>query len=141
MTIKTRKEVREALGALLSTEMAGAGNPVQAVYDYLKGTFDGQSPVVVVGSAGIEGAPMTFQGSRATYYFSILTFVTREGEETAEDALDEVAQKLFEVMAANRRKTGDWQFWGYDGRSRIEPASVGGDPYWMEMTPVMVEVF
>ena len=120
--------------------MTGAGNPVQAVYDYLKGTFDGQSPVVVVGSAGVEGAPMTFQGSRPTYYLTVLAFVTREGEEVAEDALDEVAQKLYQVMEGNRR-TGDWQFWGYDGRSRIEPASVGGDPYWMEMTPVVVEAY
>jgi len=140
VSIKTRKEIREALGTLLSAEMTGTGNPVQAVYDYLKGTFNGQSPVVVVGSAGMESEPMTFRGSQVTYCFVILTFVTREGEEVAEDALDEVAQALYQVVEENR-KTTEWQFWGYDGRSRIEPASVGGDPYWMEMTPVVMEVY
>ena len=140
MSITTRKGAREALGALLGSEMTGAGNPVQAVYDYLKSTFDGQSPVVCVGSEGVEAVPMTFQGSRPSYFFSILTFVTRAGEEVAEDALDEVAQALYEVVEANR-KTDDWKFIAYDGRSRVEAATVGGDPYWMEVTPVRMEVY
>jgi len=140
VAIKTRQEVREALGVLLNAGLVGTGLPVQAVYDYMKGTFDGQSPIVVVGSAGVEGEALTFQGSKATYFYEVLSFVAREGEEVAEDALDQVAQKLYQVIEANR-KTGNWQWIGFAGRSKVVPAAVGGDPYWMEVLPVEVKVY
>lgn len=125
--------------------MVGAGNTCQAAYDYMKTTFDGQSPVIVIGSSGTLPTGMTFEGWKLSYYYDIIALIARESEaeyteEDADDALDDVAQELMETLQANR-KTADWQCLEFDGPSVPAPASVGGDPYWMEITPVLVHVY
>lgn len=59
--VTNRETVRDAFTTLLSTALVGSGLPVQAVYGYKIGDFQGQSPIVIVGlqvlSAVIEGLP------------------------------------------------------------------------------------
>lgn len=142
MAIKTRKQIREELGTTLTTALTGVGNPVQAVFDYFKSTFGGKSPVVVIGSSSILGEELTFTSWRATYGFDIVTFVAREDEEVAEDALDDVAQALYETLETNRGGgDANWQSLAYEAPSGVTPATIGGDPYWMEVTPVIIEVY
>ena len=144
MAIKTRKETREQLGSVLSTALTGAGNPAQALYDYMKSTFDGQSPVIAVGSSGLGVNDVQEFGGNwfPVYYYEILTFVARESdEEAAEDELDTVAQELYETLETNQYNAGYWEALTYMGRSDVVPTNVGGDPYWMETTTVAIEVF
>jgi hypothetical protein len=145
MAVKTRKEVREQLGSVLSTALTGVGNPAQAVYDYMKSSFDGQSPVVAIGSGGTQAHidVQQFGGDWfPVYWFEILSFVVRdEDEENAEDTLDTLSQNLYETLETNTYLAGYWERLSYGERSTIAPASVGGDPYWLETTEVMVEVF
>lgn len=146
MAVKTRKEVREQLGSVLSTALTGDGNPVYEVHDYMKSTFDSHSPVLAIGSSGLVANPEVQQfgpsGWFPTYYFELLTFVARKGDEMAsEDELDEVAQALYETLETNQVLDGWWAALSYGDRSTIEDAMVGGEPYWMEITPIMVEVY
>lgn len=139
MANKTRKQTREAIGAMLNSAMVGAGKTCEASFDYLPPKFEGKSPVICIGSGGTLGMPYTLQGLRPVYHFEIIAFVAREDEQDSEDELDNVSQELYNTLEANI-STANWESIDYDGRSEIAPANVGGDPYWMEVTPVMVTV-
>lgn len=139
MANKTRKQVREAIGVMLAAAMVGAGKTCEASFDYLPPKFEGKSPVICINSGGTLGMPYTLQGLRPAYYYEIVAFVAREDEQDSEDELDNVAQELYDTLEANI-KTTDWESIDYDGRSEILPANVGGDPYWMEATPVVATV-
>jgi hypothetical protein len=141
MAIKTRKQVREQLGSLLSSALTGVGNPAQAVYDYLKSSFDGQSPVVVIGSSGFNASEQDFTNWYATYDYEILVFVAREDTQLADDYLDQTTQKLYETLQANRILSGWWDDLAWADPSQIVPAAPGGDPYWMEAVLVRVTVY
>lgn len=145
MAIKTRKQGREALGALLDSELAGAGKPVQVVYPYLVEDFQAQSPTMAVASAGMRGEPFTFAALRPQFAYNVLTFVTRTSggngiEQAAENTLDEVAQALFVVVSANK-KTADWECLQYDeGMSQLVAwTSETGGKYWLEITRFMMQ--
>jgi len=141
MTIKTRKEVREHLGSLLSSALVGTGKPAQAVYDYLKSSFDGQSPVVVIGSSGFNAQEQDFTNWFATYDYEVLVFVAREDTQLADDYLDQTTQKLYETLQTNRVLSGYWDDLVWADPSQIVPAVVGGKPYWMETVLVRVTVY
>lgn len=141
MTIKSRKEVREQLGSLLSSALVGSGKPAQAVYDYLKSSFDGQSPVVIVSSSGFDGQVQTTTNWFATYDYEILVFVAREDTQLADDYLDETTQDVYETLRDNQQLAGYWNKLEWLDSTTIVPASVGGDPYWMEPIPVRVWVY
>jgi len=137
MTRQSRKTIREQLASTLSTALTGAGNPAQVVYDHLKEDFSGQSPVVCVASAGTLPVEQSHTQWHAAYDMEIIIFVVREDEETAEDALDDVAETLFTTLEAN--KSGDyWRALDFGTPSQIQPAVVGGEPYWMEPLTVTV---
>ena len=142
--MKTRQQVREQLGVVLTDALTGAGNPVQDVYDYLKSTFDGHSPVVCIGSSGTGRNEIEQFGGDwfPVYFYELLVFVARDDDEaSAEDVLDQVAQKLFETLETNQYLAGWWDKLDYVSNSEVTPAVVGGDPYWMEAVVVRVEVF
>jgi hypothetical protein len=140
MTRQTRKTARVQMGAVLNTALTGDGNPVQAVYDHLKEDFQGQSPVVVVASAGTRPLPQSHTHWRAEYNLEIIIFAVRENEEVAEDALDDVAEALFAALETNRT-TDYWRDLTFGTPSDVLPATVGGEPYWMEPLTVTVHSY
>jgi hypothetical protein len=142
MSRSTRKECRERLGVLLSASVAGTDNPAQVVYDHLKEDFGGRSPVVCVGSSSVRVEQLSFgddteENYGGEYGLEIMVFAAREDEEVAEDALDDVMEAVFKVLAANK-DSNKWDDIGFSQASSIVPADVGGEPYWMEVLPITV---
>jgi hypothetical protein len=128
----------------LGDAVVGAGKPAQALYGYVVGDFEGQSPVVVVASAGTDPGRLTARGSQLRYFFDILVFVLRGtsgtdyDEEDADSQLDTVADAVEDWLADNQRGD-DWESIEV-GRSTIEAQTVGGAQYWMERTPLTITV-
>jgi hypothetical protein len=121
----------------MNSTIVGTSNPAQAAYDHLKEDFQGQSPVVCVGSAGMRPIAAPPGGWGAYYQLEILMFVAREDEEVSEDALDDVAEAVFGMFEDNKAVT-EWRAVEFETMSNILPVVVGGDPYWMETLPVVV---
>ena len=147
-----REAVRDAVATLLEDGLTGTGNPVQAVYNHQVGDFAGQSPVVVVSSAGSGRPAMTFSGNRATFWLNVHVFVLYSdegdwGEDDAEDRLDLIEADIAGIVDTNRGPTDDWQKLGYGermsgaGRSQTGAVVVGGLEYRTELIPLQAEVF
>lgn len=141
----SRHTVRDAMTTLLQTALVGTGLPVAAVYGYQVGDFAGQSPVVVVSSAGSRRGRMTRFGSRATFYLLISTFVVYSdgaswGEDDAEDAIDAIEALLADVIDDNQ-VTSNWQALDYSDRSQRISVEIGGNEYIYEAVELSVEVF
>jgi hypothetical protein len=141
----SRHTVRDAMTTILQAALVGAGLPVAAVYGYQVGDFAGQSPVVVVSSAGSRRIRMTRAGSRATFYLLISTFVLYSdgatwGEDDAEDAIDAIEALLADVIDDNQ-VTANWQALDYSDRSQRISVEIGGEEYIYEAVEIAVEVF
>lgn len=93
-SISNRKDARKSLETALKT-ITG----FQAVYDHLPKGFDGQSPVCTIDAVSqypdLASAPGT-----ETFQFAVGVWVRRTDAGTAEDALDDLAQDVAEVVAA-----------------------------------------
>lgn len=140
-----RETVRDAMAALLQTALVGTGLPAQAVYAYRVGDFNGQSPVVVVSSAGSERPRMTSAGGRTSVYLQVDTFVLYSdegtwGEDDADDRLDLLEKTIAETLHANQ-DTAAWDAVDYAARSERIDVEVGGLEYAREMIPLRVEVY
>ena len=140
-----RETSRDALATLLDTALTGVGNPVQTVYNYQIGDFQGQSPVVVVSSGGTERTPYTFEGDRATFHLNIFVFVLYDdegdwGEDDAEDRIDLIEKDIAETLESNQRTT-NWESIQYSAGTTVDSVEIGGDEYRREVIPVVVEVF
>ena len=141
----SRHTVRDAMTTLLQTALVGTGLPVAAVYGYQVGDFAGQSPVVVVSSAGSRRVRMTRSGSLATFYLLISTFVVYSdgaswGEDDAEDAIDAIEALLADVVD-DYQVTANWQALDYSDRSQRISVEIGGNEYIYEAVEIAVEVF
>ncbi len=146
MAIKTRKQCRGQLGSVLDTALTGEGNPAQDVYDYLKSDFNHQSPIVTVGSEGLEAFEQDFEHWHPVYKYSINVYVTRNTatdytEEDVEDTLDDVTQAIYETLETNRVLAGWWGDLAWLEPSAVVPVTVGGDPYWWESVVVGIAVY
>jgi hypothetical protein len=140
-----RETVRDAMAALLNTALVGTGLPVQAVYAYRVGDLGGQSPVVVVSSAGSERPRMTAAGGRTTVLLQVDVFVLYSdegtwGEDDAEDRLDLIEKTIAETLHDNQVTT-NWQAVDYAARSERVDVEIGGLEYAREMIPLRVEVY
>ena len=140
-----RETVRDAMAALLNTALVGTGLPVQAVYAYRVGDLGGQSPVVVVSSAGSERPRMTAAGGRTTVLLQVDVFVLYSdegtwGEDDAEDRLDLIEKTIAETLHDNQVTT-NWQAVDYAARSERVDVEVGGLEYAREMILLRVEVY
>lgn len=139
-----RETVRDALLTLLSAALTGASNPAQAVYGYLVGDFQGQSPVVVVSSAGSQREPFQLKGQRNLLYFNIYVFVlfddpdTGWDEDDAEDRIDLIEKEIADVVIDNR-KTANWTHIRLEGRSTVDSMQIGGSEYRREVMTVRIE--
>lgn len=140
-----RETVRDAMAALLNTALVGTGLPVQAVYAYRVGDLGGQSPVVVVSSAGSERPRMTAAGGRTTVLLQVDVFVLYSdedtwGEDEAEDRLDLIEKTIAETIHSSQ-VTANWQAVDYAAQSERVDVEVGGLEYAREMILLRVEVF
>ena len=145
-----RAEVRTEFAALLTAGLTGPNGPAQAVYRYRVGDFAGQTPVVVLGSAGSERKRMSFKGHHAAYWLDLFVFVLYNlkdpagavlwSEQQAEDQLDQIEQLIGLLLDGNQ--TGaSWKAIDYDGRSQIDIVPEGGLPYLREFIPMRFATF
>lgn len=149
MAATNRATVRKALAGLLSTELTGAGKPAQAVYDYKVGDFEGQSPVVLVTSAG-SGRKHASYTTAYQNEFNLLVQVwvlyadpgAGWSEADAEDCIDLLEKSIAEVLAGHKSYAGPpgWFSIDYNGPSQIIEGNLGGSDYLIELIPVKVEV-
>lgn len=147
MSITNRETKRDALATLLSAALVGAGKPAQAFYGYKVGDFAGQSPVVVLSSAGTEPEQRAVSSRQKNlFYFIIYTFTlyaeegTDWGEDDAEDRVDLLEKTTRETLADNR-SNDDWAFIGYDGRSTVDSVIIAGEEYQRESIPLFMECY
>lgn len=146
MTAANRATVRAAFASLLNTALVSSGSGiVQAVYAYRAGDFGGQSPVVVVTSAGSLRERYTFQGTKPSYLLDTFVFVAySEGDtswdaEDSEDALDDIEAKIAEVLDSNQR-TANWNGLTQEGPSNArEDVDIGGVAYRREVITIRVD--
>lgn len=143
----SRKVIREAFGALLDAALAGSGNPVQTVYDYVATDFGGTSPVVALGAAGSARTLAGRGGTQARHYLDAMIFVLRGEagnatytEAEADDRLDEIEAALLAVIEANQ-DNANWDAVDYAGQSTIDAVEIGGEQYWMERIPLQFDVY
>lgn len=147
MTATNRETGRDALVSLLTTPLIGTGKPAQALYGYLKGDFQGQSPVVVVTSAGTGTEKRAVTSKvKNEFYFVVHTFTlyavegTDWGEDDTEDRCDLLEKTIRETIAANVN-TANWAFIEIDGRSSIDSVIIGGEEYRHEAIPIRMEKY
>jgi hypothetical protein len=137
----SRSTARLALGTLLSSALTGA----QAVYAYPRATFDGQSPVVSIGSMGTRREAYTYNDTLPTFRYNIHVFVLYQdatagwGEDDAETALDTMEAAIDAVLIANQ-ETANWQNIQYAGQTTVSNIILGGLTYRHETIPVEIEV-
>ena len=144
MSVTTRDTIRDAVAAMLESELTGSG-PVAAVYGYQRSKLAGESPVQTVTSAGSERKPSGYAETGARFFLTLTTFVlhskAEEGwtEEMAEAALDAIEGATAEALLSHQQ-TADWQNIQYAARSVVETViSLDGFVYRRETTPILVE--
>jgi hypothetical protein len=144
----SRETVRDALSDLLHTTLVGSGKPAQNQYGYPIADFAGQSPIVVVSSAGASRDQQTLSTRRKSFFFfNIIVFVLYADpasswtEADAEDALDTIEAAIDQTIAANLTNGTTWADLGYDGRTRTGNATIASTQYRYEVIPVKAEVF
>lgn len=138
-----RETLRDALAALLTTALVGTGLPAQHVYGYPIGDFGGDSPVVVVESAGSERVRETTSSKwRDWFYLNVFVFVlcvdprsTTWKEDSAEDALDLIEKKIADALIDNT-DAGSLNCFEPAGKSTPDHIVIGGNDYRRELVPV-----
>lgn len=122
----SRKLYRQLLASEIGTALTNA-NLVQAVYGYRIGNFNGQSPVVIVTSAGSDRR-QEITGSvdaEVELLFAVDVFVLYADkasswtEANAEDAIDDIEQTV-----------ADWVLTNANGIARTE----AGQTSWFDLT-------
>lgn len=138
-----RKDVRSAWATLISSGVSSA----QSVYGYQRGDLQGETPVVVMYSAGIDRSPLTPQGSQAPYHLNTDIYVLYNdpdsdyGEDDAEDMLDDIESQIATVVEDNRANTPTWGHLSYSGESVVVKVQLGGDTYLWESIPLIFRVY
>ncbi len=147
MTDVTNPEtIRDAIATLLENALTGTGKPVQAVYNYEAADFSGQSPVIVVVSAGDDFERRTVGARfRGNVYLDVMSFVLYADSSwtpaNCEDRLNLVKKEILDTLFDDANQFTSSRSIYTDGRSTISPANVGGADYRMEITPLRVQVF
>lgn len=143
----SRADIRGQLKTILQAGLVGEGKPAQVVYGGQIADFQGQSPVVVVASAGTDRKRWTFQGGKAVHRFKVFVFVLYKDaaagwdEEDAEDKLDEIEEAIAGILDANAGKCNYWQSLSYEGASECAAVPVAGEEYRVETIPVVVQAY
>lgn len=148
-----RETVRDAFAALLVTALTGTGNPVYAVYNYLKGviTTEDGSPLVMVTSSGTARQRAGIGDVRWNSYFvlEVFTFV-RDAEaanswteQNVEDTLDLIEKEIADTVADNRTNA-NWNniSFSLDSAAIPEPSEIFTDTqkgFVVEMRRVYIQ--
>ena len=140
-----RGDIRADLAMLFGTNNVPSA---QAVYKYQKMKLQGESPVVMIMGNGDDPVPFV-KGTDNHYYFEVGIFVLHGdpndagyNEDDAEDALDNVKSEINEVFRnEDNRRSVRWEEFRQDGRSAITRLPMEGEPYLMEIVPVLVRKF
>jgi hypothetical protein len=147
---KNREATRDALAALLSAALTGAGNPAQEVDAYEKGLID-VAPLLQVLSGGSSRRQHGMGTSKWSSRFRLVVRVFVPDADTAqswteqdvEDRLDLIDKEIGDVIADNR-SNATWHYLDYEeGRfSVIAPAKdTGGKTFMMEEHYLIAEVY
>lgn len=143
----SRKTVREQFAAVLSSALVGSGKPVQALYDYQIGDFDGQSPVVVVTSGPIERTRLSagpgWQSRVTLYVYSFVVYAvpgTAWTEADAEDSMDTIETAIADAILANTTSSY-WHHITYAGTTVTDGVEIGGVEYRREIIPVQLTLY
>lgn len=130
-----REASRDALVALLTAKLVGAGLPVKTVSGSKQTSLEGITPLVAVLSKRSTRERLTFQGDRAVFEFSVQIWVLQSGTgwtyANAEDALDEIEAIIAGVYQDNDR-TATWEILKYVGPTTVAEVAVAGVPYYVE---------
>lgn len=147
MTSASRRTARETLAGLLTTALVGSGKPAAAVYDYLVGDFQGQSPVVVVSSGPAERVRDSMGDCyRSRFELRCYVFVAYSDpagtwtEADAEDAIDAIEVAIADVVLANSRSAGAWDFLALLMPTELDSVTIGGNEYRREIITMTAEV-
>ncbi len=149
--MSTRRQVRDAFAELARGHVTDAQRvyPLTADDERVTQPFDfsGESPVVVVASAGSERQQLTFRGSAPIYYLDVHLFVRATGIDGSgntvtvvgiDDTLDDLEHAVGTLISAVQ--TGEhWTAIDYDGRSRAEFLTIlDGTEYKREIIPLKI---
>ncbi len=138
MSVQSRRAVREEIGAVLTSALAGL---TQRIYTDQPLSFGGESPVVVVASDGSEREgtnKRTFGGPIApTFHLDIYTFVL-SATTNGDDALDDLEQGIAQIVSDNPG-SGSWTAISYGGRTETAFITVvDGTEYKRERIPLTI---
>ena len=149
--MSTRRQVRDAFAELARGHVTDAQRvyPLTADDERVTQPFDfsGESPVVVVASAGSERQQLTFRGSAPIYYLDVHVLVRATaidgsgntvGVADLDDTLDGLEHAVGTLISA--AQNGEhWTAIDYDGRSRAEFLTVlDGTEYKRETIPLVL---
>lgn len=147
MSSISRRPAREALAALLTTALVGSGKPATAVYDYLVGDFEGQSPVVVVASGPMlrlrDNLGECYRSRFNLRCFVFVAYSDPAGtwtEADAEDAIDAIEAAIADVVLANGRVSGAWDKLTNEEVTELDSVTIGGVEYRREIITLEAEV-
>lgn len=143
----SRRNIRKIFAGILRSALVGQEKPAAAVYDHQIGDFKGESPVVVVSSAGVKRTRKTFQGSIAEVFLQIDVFTLYADpeagwtEEDAEDTADQIEALIASAVDGNQANRL-WDAISYTDRTSLGSiVDMGGNEYRRETIPIVINAF
>jgi hypothetical protein len=138
MIADNRKDVRHEFSVLLMNAI-----PEAIIFSGDIADFGGQSPVIVISGAGSNREQITPYDYQPSHHLNVFVFVLYKDEAAewdeldAEDLLDDLEHKIFEVIRTNQ-KGNAWDSITYTTASSASPApaSIGGAEYKIEVIPL-----
>jgi hypothetical protein len=153
MATPTRSEVRTEIARILTEALVGDGKPIQAAYKSFKGDIGGQSPVLIIPSAGTHTTPSTQTSFTETYFIDVYVLVAyadpddiEYDSDEVEDTVDDLCQQIMGItqLYARYPTPAPIRFWKalrWDDRSTRDDVMLGGYKYWVERIPLRFEMY
>ena len=149
--MSSRKQVRDAFAELVRGHVTAAQRVYPLTADDARVTqpfdFSGESPVVVVASAGSARLQKTLRGTIPIFYLDVhllvrATAIDANGNTVTvpgiDDTLDDLEDALAQLIAAVQNGE-HWTAIDYDGRSRAEFLTIlDGTEYKREIIPLKI---
>ncbi len=138
MSTTNRKIVRQAVGALMTAALTGAGKPVQVVFDHEVGDWGTQDPVCYVTGRGSlrhdDNDPLAKTASFALDMHVWVRYVkTGVTEADSENTLDDIEQLVNDTVQGD---TSSGSLLSHDGESVVDALEIGGVEFRHEIIPL-----